>query len=296
MKKTLYLFLTIFLGNTVNAMEQSNSPLMKLPNEMLIKILSFTDFIDKEKFNDPKNVTDLDESVKLKNLKLVCKNFNTAGTALINISLKNLESYNSDNQFSNVNQELSLKKNYLLKKRNLIFPEIKEILIEVFPFVNELAFMDDDSKSVKESGDQIIRLFLDNSSYYCGLNKTNMEKIWGPLCENNLFTNLNNIKNRKHGQTPLHLASLYDYPEVVKLLLENGAKVDIQDYCGDTPLHGASFSGHTEVVKLLLENGAPIDIQDNFGDTPLYSASVRNHPKVVKLLLENGAPIDIQDN
>ncbi|MEX0940882.1 MAG: ankyrin repeat domain-containing protein, partial [Candidatus Babeliales bacterium] len=88
------------------------------------------------------------------------------------------------------------------------------------------------------------------------------------------------------GDTPLHGASEYGSLEVVKLLLEKGAPIDIQDNFGDTPLHLASRKGHLEVVKLLLEKRAQIDIKNKNGWTPLRLASFKGKLKAVKLLEE----------
>jgi ankyrin repeat protein len=43
---------------------------------------------------------------------------------------------------------------------------------------------------------------------------------------------------------------------VVKLLLQNGAKVNFRNEYGRTPLSLAAENGHEAVMKLLLENGA----------------------------------------
>ena len=47
----------------------------------------------------------------------------------------------------------------------------------------------------------------------------------------------------------------------------------------------AILNGHTEVVKLLLEKGAQVDIQDSSGWTALMDAGLKGHTEVVKLLL-----------
>ena len=53
--------------------------------------------------------------------------------------------------------------------------------------------------------------------------------------------------------------------DLVKLLLERGGNVNIQDIYGDTALIWASLYGHLDIVKLLLEKGADVNIQDNYG-------------------------------
>ena len=61
--------------------------------------------------------------------------------------------------------------------------------------------------------------------------------------------------------------------EVVEYLLDNGAKVDVQDDGGLMPLHNACSFGHTEVVQTLLKHGADPNARDNWNYTPLHEAS-----------------------
>ena len=56
----------------------------------------------------------------------------------------------------------------------------------------------------------------------------------------------------------------------------------------------ASKNGHGEVVKLLLEHGAQVDLQEENGWSALMSASQNGHGEVVKLLLEHGAQVYLQ--
>ena len=96
----------------------------------------------------------------------------------------------------------------------------------------------------------------------------------------------------KCGKTALHGAAVNGHEAVVRLLLENGAGVDVQDKDGETALHGAAASGHEALVRLLLENGAGVNDQSEYGETALYGAAASGHEVVVRLLLENGAGVD----
>lgn len=79
----------------------------------------------------------------------------------------------------------------------------------------------------------------------------------------------------KCGHSPLEHAVLYGrhnrwkarQPEVVRLLLEHGAEVNVQDKYGHTPLHAAVLGAGTDTMQLLLEAGADRNLTDAEGDT-----------------------------
>jgi len=54
---------------------------------------------------------------------------------------------------------------------------------------------------------------------------------------------------RAEGETPLHIASSAGYVEIVKLLIENGADLNIKEVNGNIPLHNAITSRHLEIAK-----------------------------------------------
>ena len=79
--------------------------------------------------------------------------------------------------------------------------------------------------------------------------------------------------------------------EVVELLLERGAQVDLQDNVGQSALMVASVVGQTKIVKLLLERGAQVDLRDNNGDSALMLADRNGHIKTVQFLQKEGVQI-----
>ena len=50
--------------------------------------------------------------------------------------------------------------------------------------------------------------------------------------------------------------------EIVKLLIDAGAKLDLQNVGKMTALMIAANNGHTEVVQLLIDAGATLDLQN----------------------------------
>lgn len=75
----------------------------------------------------------------------------------------------------------------------------------------------------------------------------------------------------RFGIRPLHWASLVGSPEIVQLLIEHGADVNLPNEDGNGPLHAAAFLGHTSVVEVLLQNGADPNRLNRDGAPPLSS-------------------------
>jgi ankyrin repeat protein len=72
-----------------------------------------------------------------------------------------------------------------------------------------------------------------------------------------------------HGESALHHAVKYDQPEVVALLIREGADIDVQTRRGkDTPLHYAVMWENWRVTEFLLSNGAQENIKNAEGETP----------------------------
>ena len=65
--------------------------------------------------------------------------------------------------------------------------------------------------------------------------------------------------------------------KVVKLLLENGADIDLQDEEGYTALHAASQSGFTEIVSFLLEKQAVVNTSSSAAADPASINMLQTH-------------------
>ncbi|CAF0794413.1 unnamed protein product [Rotaria sp. Silwood1] len=83
----------------------------------------------------------------------------------------------------------------------------------------------------------------------------------------------------------IHEAAVAGNSEKLKLLIENGANVNLKDSKGLRPLHYATWQGRTESVFILLRSGANVHEQSLDGDTPLHLASQYGHHEIVQLLL-----------
>ncbi len=83
-----------------------------------------------------------------------------------------------------------------------------------------------------------------------------------------------NTKDPKSGGTLLTTAALMGHTEIVKLLLEHDADVNIQSNDGGTALHAAAFLGRAETVKLLLDNGADANLRHKMGSKAIDGAKL----------------------
>jgi serine/threonine protein kinase/ankyrin repeat protein len=133
-----------------------------------------------------------------------------------------------------------------------------------------------------------------------------------------------NAISPQFGSTPLHRAlSLpyfrdigtteqtttknLEYAQVVRLLIDHGADVNIADEYGQTPLLVAlsslrfSFSLSSEerkeieqLIELLIRRGAEVNVADKNGETPLSTVLDLNNAALAEMLLRNGADPNVK--
>ena len=93
----------------------------------------------------------------------------------------------------------------------------------------------------------------------------------------------------------LHTAIFGGHKEMVTDLLENGASANAKDATnGYTPLHVAAEEFKPDMVQVLMLNGADKDPLDDDGWTPLYAAACLGHVVTVLTLLAGGADINVR--
>jgi ankyrin repeat protein len=99
------------------------------------------------------------------------------------------------------------------------------------------------------------------------------------------------------GDTPLHLACHNGQTDLVKVLVDAGAELDLTNERGMTPLRWAIYSQKEDIVKVLLDRGAKTDdIHPMFGGLidQAFSAACQNNsgPGIVKMLMTHGTAFD----
>jgi ankyrin repeat protein len=87
------------------------------------------------------------------------------------------------------------------------------------------------------------------------------------------------------GSTALMWACYDEKLEIVELLLENGADVNIVSNTGDTALTIAIREEHVAIVEMLLEYGADTRVKNDRGENPLIMATRLKNTEIVNLLV-----------
>ena len=95
-----------------------------------------------------------------------------------------------------------------------------------------------------------------------------------------------NTREPRGDATCLMFAVDSEFLDKVKILLNAGADVNLQDIEGDTALHYTAYSGNIEILKLLLENNADKSIRNKDGETALDVAKDMGYTEIA-LELQN---------
>ncbi|HEY6805687.1 MAG TPA: ankyrin repeat domain-containing protein [Pyrinomonadaceae bacterium] len=104
-----------------------------------------------------------------------------------------------------------------------------------------------------------------------------------------------NARSRINGYFALQYAINWPSLDLVKLLIDKGANVNIADDGGNTALteaagrHGPEY---TAIVKYLIARGADIHADH---DAAIFAAANQAEPEIVKLLLSKGAPVNARN-
>ena len=110
-------------------------------------------------------------------------------------------------------------------------------------------------------------------------------------------TDVNEVNN-SNGQIALHYASTHNHLQIIKMLIDNNANINLKDKIGMTPLHLTALGGHREATKIIINSGALLNLMNIYGETPLDvtlknfeidSQNVKlNKQQIAELLRKNG--------
>ncbi|KAG7376660.1 hypothetical protein PHYPSEUDO_012946 [Phytophthora pseudosyringae] len=102
---------------------------------------------------------------------------------------------------------------------------------------------------------------------------------------------VNAVSGGKSKATPLTLAAQHGHFECVRVLLANGARVDLGDKLKKTPLILAAKNGHTRVAAALINGGANVNAYDSSENSVAHYAASYGWPSCLQLLCDVGAEL-----
>jgi len=112
----------------------------------------------------------------------------------------------------------------------------------------------------------------------------------------NVNAKITNEGSRVEGMTALHVAAREGFNDLVKLLLAAGANPNAKAYNG-TPLILAIYYGDIEMVSLLIQKGADVNLTKQERDfAPIHSAARYGKIDILKLLISKGALVNKKDS
>ncbi|KAK7716529.1 hypothetical protein SLS64_003683 [Diaporthe eres] len=95
------------------------------------------------------------------------------------------------------------------------------------------------------------------------------------------------------GSSPLFVLSMYGLVEILVVALSkvNDLNINQRNQLGHTPVYLAAAFGHSRTVEVLIDWGAKINVECGRYGSPLHVACFRGHLKVVNRLLHLGAQV-----
>eukprot|EP00074_Homo_sapiens_P081681 XP_016855843.1 E3 ubiquitin-protein ligase MIB2 isoform X7 [Homo sapiens] len=103
------------------------------------------------------------------------------------------------------------------------------------------------------------------------------------------------VDTKNQGRTALQVAAYLGQVELIRLLLQARAGVDLPDDEGNTALHYAALGNQPEATRVLLSAGCRADAINSTQSTALHVAVQRGFLEVVRALCERGCDVNLPD-
>jgi len=142
--------------------------------------------------------------------------------------------------------------------------------------------------AIKDKSNEVIAFLLSNQATDVDIsNKYGETPLMIASIEGNLPLVKTLVQDKKAqidhiGWTPLHYASSRGRFEIAQFLLANGAIVDSMSPGNTTPLMMAVQSGNEELIKLLLDKGADLQVRNSNGLSAIDIAVIYDKPWIVE--------------
>jgi len=196
------------------------------------------------------------------------------------MSIKNITTHNQS-QLSNVDLKYC-SKFYIFRKKIVIY---SAIILLFFTYIDKIWA-------------QIEGLYNSSTEQFAGISTlmsaTANNDIDGVKFFSKAGSSVINQRN-KGGATSLHIACREGNLEIAKILIENGANVNLVDNEGWSPLMRASLAGNEDLVDLLLKNGAKSQLLNSINESALIHATTSKCLGCINKIIENGNLIKTMD-
>lgn len=94
----------------------------------------------------------------------------------------------------------------------------------------------------------------------------------------------------------IHLAALHNNIDIVQLLIQLDADLNLQNYQGNTPLHIAITNSNFRMVELLLKAGSEINMKDYKGNNSAFKAIETNNINMLVYIYNKGGNLYEKNN
>ena len=90
---------------------------------------------------------------------------------------------------------------------------------------------------------------------------------------------------KKYKRYPINIAARYGHNDIVKVLIENHADLELREETDYTPLMIAAGNGYIDIVKELITNGSDINVKTYDDISALLLAVYKSQIEIVKFLM-----------
>ncbi len=146
------------------------------------------------------------------------------------------------------------------------------------------------SKSISADIAEIDQIYNRSQNEFAGITALMSAVSYNDIEGVRFFTKNNpEIVNKRNlgGASALHIACREKNYEIAKILIENGADINIVDNEGWTPLMRVASMGDEKITELLVQNDARIDIVNNFSETAIVHSAIANCTQCLKAIIDN---------